>query len=126
MAEQLAVSQGDIWYTLKSMPKKRTYADRREYMIEAVAKRRRKIKAMAVNYKGGKCVICGYSKCIEALDFHHINPKTKEFGLGLGGLTRSWDRVRKEADKCVLICANCHREIHAGITQLPQEIEVET
>lgn len=101
--------------------KKRTYADRREYMIRAVAKRRKKIKAMAVEYKGGKCMICSYDKCVDALDFHHIDPKTKEFGLGLGGLTRSWERVKKEANKCALICANCHREVHAGITQLPKE-----
>ncbi len=107
------------------MPYKRTYADRRQYMIQAVAKRRKKIKAMAVDYKGGKCAICGYAKCVDALDFHHVNPKTKKFGLGLGGLTRSWERVRKEADKCILICANCHREVHAGITQLPQAIAVE-
>ena len=107
------------------MPKKRIYADRREYMIRAVAKRRKKIKAMAVEYRGGRCMICGYSKCVEALDFHHIDPKTKSFGLGLGGLTRSWERVKNEADKCMLICANCHREVHAGITQLPQVTVVE-
>ncbi len=103
------------------MPYKRTYADRRDYMIMAVAKRRKKIKAMAVSYKGGKCMICGYDRCVDALDFHHTNPKDKEFGLGIGGLTRAWKRVQKEADKCILVCSNCHREIHAGITQLPQD-----
>lgn len=103
------------------MPETRTYADRAEYLKKAVAKRRKKIKAMAIEYKGGKCMLCGYNKCVDALDFHHIDPSKKEFGLGLGGLTRSWDRVKKEVDKCVLICANCHRETHAGITQLPKE-----
>lgn len=108
------------------MPKyKRTYADRREYMIRAVAKRRHKIKVMAVKYKGGKCALCGYNNCVDALHFHHINPETKEFGLGLGGLTRAWLRVKKEADKCILICANCHSEVHAGVTQLPQVTAVE-
>jgi hypothetical protein len=107
------------------MPETRIYADRRQYMIQAVAKRRKKIKAMAVQYKGGKCVLCGYDKCVDALDFHHLDPKQKNFGLGLGGLTRSWERVKQEADKCVLICANCHREIHAGVTQLPRVIAVE-
>ena len=105
------------------MPEKRTYADRREQIKRAVAKRRTKIKAMAVAYKGGKCMICGYDKCVGALDFHHIDPSKKEFSLGLGGLTRAWSRVKAEADKCALICANCHREVHAGITQLPQETE---
>lgn len=107
------------------MSKKRTYADRREYMILAVAKRRKKIKAMAVEYKGGKCVFCNYNKCKDALHFHHLDPKKKEFHLGLSGLTRSWERVRKEADKCILVCANCHSELHAGVTQLSQVTETE-
>ena len=52
---------------------------------------------------------------------HHIDPKTKEFGIGDTGYTKSWEKIRNEADKCVLVCANCHREIEAGITQLPTE-----
>ncbi len=67
-------------------------------------------------------MICGYSKCPGALDFHHRDPKKKDFGLAVKGLTRSWEKIQKEIDKCVLVCANCHREIHAGITQLPKEI----
>lgn len=100
---------------------KRTYKDRAQYLIQAVAKRRKKIKEMAIVYKGGKCYICGYNKCNAALDFHHRNEINKSFGLSVRGLTRSWERTRKELDKCVLVCANCHREIHEGITQLPAE-----
>jgi len=107
------------------MAKKRTYADRREYMKRAVDKRRKKIKAMIVSYKGGKCMICGYDKYSGALDLHHIDESKKSFGLGQNGLTRSWEKTKAEADKCVLICANCHREVHAGITQLPRVIVVE-
>jgi len=55
----------------------RTYADRREYIIQAVIKRRRKIKTKAIEYMGGKCQICGYSRFQGALDFHHVNPATK-------------------------------------------------
>lgn len=100
------------------MPKEtRTYKDRAEYFKKAVSKRRKKIKQMAVERKGGKCQLCGYSKYIGALEFHHIDPDTKEFGLGLDGMTRSWDRVKNETDKCVLVCSNCHREIHAGIVK---------
>jgi len=73
---------------------------------------------MAVEYKGGKCESCGYNKCIDALDFHHVNEKEKEFGLSQSGLTRSWERTKKESDKCVLVCANCHREIHAGLLNI--------
>lgn len=91
-------------------------------MIQAVAKRRRKVKEFAVAYKGGKCFVCGYKKYVGALDLHHLDPKTKEFSLGHKGYTRSWKAVKKEADKCVLVCANCHREIEAGITQLPKAI----
>lgn len=105
------------------MPKeKRTYADRAEYMRKAVSERRKKLREMAREYKGGKCVICGYKKYSGALDFHHLNPTKKDFGLSTRGLTRSWEKIKKEIDKCVLVCANCHRELHAGIAQLPKEI----
>lgn len=103
------------------MAEKRKYADRREYLIKAVAKRRRKIKLMAINYKGGRCQICGYNKCAGALDLHHINGQ-KSFGIGDKGYTRSWEKIKKEIDKCILVCANCHREIEVGIAQLPKEI----
>lgn len=101
--------------------KQRTYADRAEYLKQAVAKRRRTIRSDALALLGGKCVLCGYNKCEDALHFHHRNPQTKSFGLSQAGLTRSWSRVKKELEKCVLICANCHAEIHAGNTQLPVE-----
>jgi len=107
------------------MAEKRTYRDRAEYLIKAVAKRRRKIKEFAVSYKGGQCVICGYNKCVWALDLHRRDPATKDFGIAAKGYTRSWEAVKKEADKCVLVCANCHREIEAGITQLPDVSLVE-
>ncbi len=103
------------------MADNRTYADRRKYLIRAVTKRRRKIKLLAIEYKGGKCQICGYNKCPGALDLHHFNGK-KDFGIGDKGYTRSWERIKKELDKCILVCANCHREIEVGITQLPKEI----
>lgn len=103
------------------MPEKRTYADRAEYLKKAVSLRRKKLRKMARDYKGGKCMLCGYSKCQDALDFHHKDPSKKDFGLSVKGLTRSWDKIVSEIDKCVLVCANCHREIHAGITQLPRE-----
>ena len=77
---------------------------------------------MAIDYKGGKCVFCGYDKCIQSLELHHFNSTEKDFGISDKGYTRSWERVKKEIDKCILICANCHRELHAGIKQLPKEI----
>jgi hypothetical protein len=77
---------------------------------------------MAIAYKGSKCQCCGYNKHVGALEFHHIDPSKKDFGISAKGYTRSWENVRKELDKCVLVCANCHREIHAGITDCPTEI----
>lgn len=90
----------------------------RKCSVDAVQKRRDKIKEMAVQYKGGKCCICGYNKCVEALDFHHLDPTQKDFGIGAKGYTRAWSKVKEELDKCILVCANCHREIHAGILEL--------
>jgi len=104
---------------------KRTYRDRAKYNIQAVAKRRKKLKAMAIEYKGGKCMICGYNKYVGAMDFHHLDERSKKFDLSTKGLTRSWDKTKTEVDKCMLVCANCHREIHAGLVQLPKEISVE-
>ena len=107
------------------MPDKRTYADRAEYLKRAVTERRRKLKVMVVEYKGNKCALCGYKKCVWAFDLHHIDESKKEFGLSVRGLTRSWHKIQKEADKCILVCANCHREIHSGITQLSTERRIE-
>lgn len=103
----------------------RTYADRREELKHAVVKRRRKVKALAVAYKGGRCQVCGYAKYQGALDLHHLDPKLKEFGIADTGYNHSWDKIREEVDKCVLVCANCHREIEGGVTQLPEVIQVE-
>ena len=69
---------------------------------------------MAISYKGGKCSICGYEKCPEAMEFHHPEPTKKDFGISSKGYTRGWEKVKKELDKCVMLCANCHREVHAN------------
>lgn len=70
---------------------------------------------MAVEYKGGKCSVCGYDRCADALEFHHLDPSQKDFGISSKGYTRSWDKVKEELDKCILVCSNCHREIHSGL-----------
>lgn len=100
---------------------RRTYADRAEYMKKAVIKRRKRLKQLAIQYKGGKCEICGYLRDPNALEFHHKDPRQKDFALSSRGLTRSWERVKLELEKCILLCANCHREVHSGIVQLPDE-----
>ena len=104
------------------MPDRRTYKERSEYLKKAVANRRKSIRQRLIDYKGGSCVLCGYNRCINALDLHHLDASQKEFGISSGGITRSWTRVQAEADKCILVCANCHREIHAGAVQPKQVI----
>jgi 5-methylcytosine-specific restriction endonuclease McrA len=86
--------------------------------VDAVDKRRKQVKLMAIAYKGGACQECGYHKCADAIDFHHLNPNEKDFGIGNKGYTRSWDKLKEELDKCVMLCANCHREVHAGLVKL--------
>ena len=88
---------------------------KRKSNSQSVADRRRKLKEMSVEYKGGKCIICGYNRCIAALEFHHLNPEEKDFSIAATGTTKSWERIKKELDKCICVCANCHREIHNGI-----------
>lgn len=85
---------------------------------ERVAEQRRKNKRMLLAEFGGSCVNCGYDKCAAALQFHHIDPTTKEFGLAQQGHTIGYDRLVEEAKKCILLCANCHVEVENGITMV--------
>jgi hypothetical protein len=101
--------------TVKKYAKKRVYLteeERKEKAVKSVVKRRKKIKELAVEYKGGKCERCGYNKYIGALEFHHKDPNEKDFLISRKGHCTSWEKIKKELDKCILVCANCHREIH--------------
>lgn len=85
---------------------------------EAVSRRRRKVKAILVEDAGGACRLCGYRTFVGALQFHHPDPKTKAFAVSRDGITHSLSRTQEEARKCVLLCANCHAEVEAGIATL--------
>lgn len=74
---------------------------------------RRKVKSALVKSLGGACNRCGYCICEQALDLHHLDESSKQFGFGSG--IRSCSQYLEEARKCILLCANCHRELHAGI-----------
>jgi len=78
---------------------------------EAVVKARQKRKLDLVYIHGGKCVLCGYDKCIGALQFHHINPEEKLYQLSSGNCY-GWEKDVEESKKCILLCANCHIELH--------------
>ena len=83
---------------------------------EAVESWRKRKKKALVEYKGGKCQCCGYSKCIEALEFHHLDPNIKSFTIS--GKSKSFNSLKSEVDKCILVCSNCHKEIHAGLINI--------
>lgn len=90
------------------------------------AKLRQLIKQWAVEYKGGKCEKCGYHNFISALEFHHLNPKEKDFCLSDRNLQLNWNTIQQELDKCVLICANCHRAEHELLNQQNNNISLST
>lgn len=72
-----------------------------------------KKKIKAVLSLGGKCTSCEYNKNLSALEFHHIGPSTKEFALDLRVFSNLSDvKLNIELEKCELLCANCHREVH--------------
>jgi hypothetical protein len=85
--------------------------DKRIANYQHVKSHRQKIKERAIEYKGGKCEKCGYKKCNRALEFHHTSPNEKDFTISKYSVL-SWNKVKIELDKCILICANCHRELH--------------
>lgn len=78
-------------------------------------RRRRRVKELLVKEAGGACEICGYDRYLGALQFHHRDPAEKSFGLSEGGFTKSLEKLRLEAGKCVLLCSNCHAETEGGI-----------
>jgi transposase len=88
-----------------------------------VAEWRRRVKQRLVAEAGGKCRLCGYSRHVGALEFHHLDPGQKEFGLSVRGLTRSYAALQAEAGKCVLLCANCHAEVEGGVASLPLDCD---
>ena len=79
-------------------------------------------KKQMIDYKGGKCIKCSYDKCVASLDFHHLDPSKKDFNVSSflrkllpkndGLRERAWQEIKVELDKCLLLCANCHRELH--------------
>lgn len=94
------------------------------YCIECSRKERinriKSIKIKSVEYKGGKCKCCGYNKCNSALEFHHRNRDEKEFSISQLTNLANWEIIKKELDKCVLVCCRCHREIEAGLIPCPE------
>lgn len=90
---------------------------------EAVKRWRRNAKARLIRAFGGSCGVCGYNKCDEVMEFHHVNPSEKETQWSnLRGNIKGWNTIVEEMKKCVMLCSNCHKEYHAGVLQLPPDI----
>lgn len=85
---------------------------------EAVIEWRKRTKQKLIEYKGGECELCGYKKCNRALQFHHLNPEEKDFSIS--GKSISFEKLKDEVNKCILVCSNCHSEIHDGLVDLLQ------
>ena len=103
-----------------SVPTIKKYVDKKRVLLtdeqkrvknyERIKSRRQKLKMMAVEYMGGKCK-CGYNKCIWSMEFHHKDKKHKTFTISTYSYL-SWSKIKKELDKCYMLCSNCHREKH--------------
>ena len=108
--KKVAKQTGISYQRLRNVIQSKQITPKSSY--EYLKKHRRRIKEELVAYKGGKCKRCGYNKCINALEFHHLNPNEKDFTISDSAKHYSLEDMKKEVDKCILVCSNCHREIH--------------
>jgi transposase len=88
----------------------------------AVARRRKKVKEILVEEAGGCCCICGYRRNMRALHFHHLEPSQKRHEINAKGVAIALEKLRVEAQKCVLLCSNCHAEVEDGVASIPSDV----
>jgi len=86
--------------------------ERRKRDADIQKEKRYSLKRELIDMKGGKCIACGYDRYIGALDFHHLNENEKIYNVGT--LISGGSRLKAivEIQKCILLCSNCHRELH--------------
>lgn len=117
--------QVEEFYLVKSKDRGMKYSSYcKPCTINQATYRQRKLKELCVEYKGGCCKSCGYSKYLGALEFHHLDPTQKDFALSHAKAWKFNDRIKKELDKCVLLCSNCHKEVEAGVSGFEPEIRL--
>jgi hypothetical protein len=85
---------------------------------ELMKTHRENIKLKLIELKGNKCILCGYFRCIKALEFHHTNPKEKDYGISMKVGNLGLEKIKIELKKCILVCSNCHKEIHNNMINL--------
>lgn len=110
-----------LWKDLNQFSPTDKFGNLNSYCLGCAAKKNRKpkqrFKEECIAYKGGKCIKCGYSKCPAALEFHHRNPKEKEFSFNKLTTVTFTGEIKKEIDKCDCLCSNCHKEIHYSLVE---------
>jgi hypothetical protein len=111
----LNCSASTIWYHISESYKQKRIARIKTSVTKARINRKHHI----IQAFGGKCISCSYNTCQSALEFHHLNPKHKETRLSNIIGSCSLDKIILELKKCVLVCANCHREIHQNLRTVP-------
>lgn len=84
----------------------------KQCVLKTTTEKQHTFKLKCIEYKGGKCQVCGYDKCLSALEFHHRDPSQKEFSFSKFRSQTFGKRAIVELSKCDLLCANCHREVH--------------
>ena len=110
VSEILNISEPTIRKYVKFEERKKSELSRKDQSVRNVIEWRKRVKIKLIEYKGGECVECGYNKCTRSLEFHHTDPNEKDFTIS--GKSWSFERLKKEVDKCILVCSNCHNEIH--------------
>lgn len=115
VSKKIGISRQTLSKYLSVRPKMKDKDEIRKNNIEKVKRWKRKLKEDMVELKGGKCVVCGYNKSLRALHFHHTNPSEKDITISQNTMTK--EKAIKELDKCVLVCSNCHSEIHDEICE---------
>jgi hypothetical protein len=121
IAKILGCAKSMVRYHTDAIFKKKSLEQKKSYKKRIRSAKKKK----AIQLFGSKCQICDYNKCQNSLNFHHIDPSLKKFEIS-NAFCRdkiSDEEVAEELKKCILICANCHNEIHAGITEIPENVK---
>lgn len=109
-------THGRTEFALYSTARPRWYCKR--CVAESVTRRHQKVRQILREEAGGCCAICGYDRSPLNLHFHHVDPARKSFAVN-SATGKALATLRAEAEKCVLVCANCHGEIEAGLIESP-------